>query len=734
MTASARIDRRTFVTGLGVLVVGFGAAACASPAVQPKPHGASEANPLGPVTYPQVDSWLALDAQGNVTITFGKVELGTGVETAIAQLVADELAVPIARVHVVQGDTARTPNQGYTAGSQTLTSGSIPVRQAAAEARSVMIALGAQHFGVPAGRLTTRAGAVAVNGSPARTVSYAALLHGRRFERTIPAHPPMRPAKDYEYIGKPIARVDIPGKVTGPFPYVHNLRLPGMLHARVVLPPGPGAKLSAYDVASLGDLPEKVRVVREGDILAVVATSEWNAVRAAQQLAVTWKPGPELPVYADLWDTVRKTPGADRVLIESGDVDGTIKSAARTLTARYEWPFQSHGSIGPSCAVADVRAHRAEIWSATQGVFPLRGAIAELLGLAPKAVRVRYAEGSGCYGHNGADDAAAFAAVISQAVHAPVRVQYMRGDETAHDPKGPAMVHEYRGALAPDGSIAAWDAHVWTPTHSGRPDGKAANTLPGILRGAAAAAVTFVGGDRDAPNNYAIPAQRVTITDQKTAVLRQSALRGLGGTQNTFANESFIDELAHLAAADPFAFRLRHLRDARARAVLEALRADYRRGRGVAFVRYENTQALVAAVADVSVDRRSGAVRINQLWIAHDCGLIVNPDGLRNQIEGNAIQAASRALKEEVRFDPQHVTSVDWASYPILRFEEIPDVMIRTIDRAQERILGAGEATTTVIAPAIANAVFAQTGARLRRVPFTPDAVLGALSGDAKKT
>ncbi len=423
---------------------------------------------------------------------------------------------------------------------------------------------------------------------------------------------------------------------------------------------------------------------------------------------------------------MRKTAGTDRAL-RADDVGPLIDGAKRGLSATYDWPFQAHGSIGPSAAVADVRAGGVTVWSGTQGVFPLRGALAQLLGVPGETVRVIYAEASGCYGHNGADDAAAAAALISQAVHAPVRVQYSRQDENGWDPKGPAMVMQVRAALDGAGTIAAWDYHVWTPTHNARPDGRAANLLPGRLAHVPPAPVSYVGGDRNAPNNYAIPKQRITITDQPSALLRQSALRGLGGTQNTFANESFVDELAHLAGADPLDFRLRHLRDARSRAVLEALRGDFRRGRGVAFVHYENTEARVAAVADCSVDRKTGVVRLNHVWVAHDCGLVVNPDGLRNQIEGNVLQAASRALKEQVTFADGRVTSVDWVSYPILTFAEVPEVTIRLLDRPNEKLVGAGEATTTVIAPALANAVFAQTGVRLRSVPFTPQAVLAAL-------
>jgi CO/xanthine dehydrogenase Mo-binding subunit len=303
----------------------------------------------------------------------------------------------------------------------------------------------------------------------------------------------------------------------------------------------------------------------------------------------------------------------------------------------------------------------------------------------------------------------------------------MRGDETGWDPKGPAMVHEMRGAVDAQGKIAAWDARIWSPTHSGRPDAKAGNTLPGILTGIPVPPPSFVGGDRDGVTNYTLPVQRVTIVNQQRAVIRQSAMRGLGGTQNSFANESFVDELAHAAGVDPIAFRRRHLSDPRELAVLDAVAPEYKPGRGVAFVHYENTEAIVAAVVDISVDRGTGAVRVNHVWIGHDCGLIVNPDGLRNQIEGNVIQATSRTLHEAVQLDGSRVASVDWASYPILRFSEVPEVTIRLIDRPNDKLVGAGEAATTVMAPAIANAIFAQTGKRLRRVPFTPDAVLSAL-------
>lgn len=725
------IGRAAFLAGGGMVMVAF----ALPPAVlaqqqQAAPgSGQSEARTQGAQQYPNVDSWLAIDHTGDVTVLFGKAELGTGTQTALAQLVADDLDVALARVLVVDPDTTRTPNQGYTAGSQTLTSGALPVRQAAATARLVMLELAAAELHVPIERLRTHEGTVFVAGKPALVRSYGALIGGKTLNRAIDPRAPLADATRRRATGKPLPRIDLPAKVTGEFRYVHDVRVPGMQHGRVVLPPRAGATFQNVDESPLAVLGVPIRVVRNGNFLGVVAAKEQHAVRAAQLLGVRWSGGTALPEQDALAETVRRTKGDERIIIQTGAPSFELRSP-RTLHSTYTWPFQSHGSIGPSCAVADVRPAGVTVWSATQGVYPLRGALAQLLGVSPESVRVTYVEGAGCYGHNGADDASAAAGLLSQSVGAPVRVQYSRLDETRWDPKGPAMVMELRGVLDRGFTrIVAWESTVWSPSHSGRPDGQASHLLPAMLAGTPESAnnATFVGSDRNAKTNYVLPAQRVTIYDQPTALLRQSALRGLGGTQNTFANESFVDELAHLAQANPIDFRRAHLDDERAQTVLEAVRKDYHPGRGVAFVRYENTGAYVAAVADVTVDRNSGAVRVNAVWIAHDCGLIVNPDGLRNQIEGNVVQAASRALLEEVRFGRDGVASVDWRTYPIFRFSDVPDVAITLIDRPAERILGAGEATTTVIAPAIANAIFAQTGARVRTVPFTPQRVLAAL-------
>jgi CO/xanthine dehydrogenase Mo-binding subunit len=740
-----RLARRDFLARTGGIVVAFTipSAALAQPSPT-KPAGPSvpETNPVGGTGLPSsVDGWLALDRAGIVTVRFGKVELGTGIATAISQIVADELDVPFASVKVAEADTSDTPDQGYTAGSASLSTGAIPVRQAAAEARLAILDLAATHFGVGADRLETAAGAVTVRGEN-RRATYAELVDGQALHRTIATATKVKDPDDYRVVGKSIPRVDLPGKVFGSYAYLQNMRIPGMLHGRVIRPSPIGAMLTSVDEASIAGLPG-VRIVKRDAFLGVVAPSEWTAIQAMRRLKVTWTGGGLAPV-TDLAAAIRSVPMlSEKAVIDTGDVSAL---GADALSATYIWPYQTHGSIGPSCGIADVRDGKATIWSSTQGIFFLRSAIATLLALPNSAVRLKYVEGSGCYGHNGSDDAAADAALLSQAVGAPVRVQWMRDQEHGWDPKGPAMIVTHSAALdATQQRISAWRSDVWSPSHSTRPQGDVGNLLAGKLIDVPAAKVTFVGGDRDAKVNYQIPNYRVTMHNLRDGFLHSSAMRGLGGTQNTFANESFMDELAAAAKAGPLAFRRAHLaNDARALDLLAALAklgawqdrpaaasvdrtAVTSRGRGLSFVRYENTEAYVACIADVAVNRKSGQVRVERLAIAHDCGLIVNPNGLRNQIEGNAIQAMSRTLKERVAFNTSGVTSLDWHSYPIVRFSDVPDVNIVLIDRPHEPILGAGEATTTVIAPAIGNAIHDATGIRLREVPFTPDRVAAAL-------
>jgi nicotinate dehydrogenase subunit B len=739
------IARSAFLAQAGGIVVAFTMPATAFAQASPvKPAGpsAAETNPLGGATSASVDSWLAIDRTGSVTVHFGKVELGTGIATAIAQIVADELDVPVTSVHVRDADTSDTPDQGYTAGSASLSAGAIPVRQAAAEARLAVLDLAAMHFSTTVDKLETVNGTVSVRGE-SRRATYASLVDGQALHRSIAAATTVKDPESYRVVGQNVPRVDLPGKVYGSYAYLHNLKLPGMLHGRVIRPPAIGATLVSVDESSIAGLTG-VKIVKRDAFLGVVAPDEWTAIAAMHKLKTTWTGGGIAPV-SDLATAVRAIPAVtEKAIVDTGDIATALGTAP--MTATYVWPYQTHGSIGPSCGVADVKNGKATVWSSTQGIFFLRAALAPLLGLTNADVRVKYVEGSGCYGHNGSDDAAADAALLSQAAGAPVRVQWMREQEHGWDPKGPAMVIAHSATLdAAKQRITAWKTDVWSPTHSTRPQGDVGNLLAGRLTNVPAAKLAFVGGDRDAKVNYHVPNYRVTMHNLKDGVLHSSAMRGLGGTQNTFANESFMDELATAAGADPLAFRLAHVaNDARAVDLLNAVAklgawqarpsaqhvdktAKQLHGRGVAFVRYENTEAYVAAIADVTVDRASGHVRVNKLAIAHDCGLIVNPNGLRNQIEGNALQATSRAMKEAVAFNTTGVTSLDWHSYPILRFSEVPDVQIALINRIHEPLLGAGEATTTIIAPAIANAIHDATGARLREVPFTQDRVLAAL-------
>jgi nicotinate dehydrogenase subunit B len=687
----------------------------------------SESNPFGNKTYPDVGSWLALDRDGGVIVYFGKVEQGTGIQTALAQLIADELDVPFEHVRVVQGDTDSTPDQGYTAGSQSLSVGAVPARKAAAQARKTLIAMAASRLKVDPDLLATRDGAVVSLSDPSVRLPYGELVANGRFPGKFGDDVGLKAPSSYRIVGKPIRRVDVPGKVDGSFRYVQNVRVPGMIHARMVHPERLGLTALRVEPASLGELRSRVTIVHRGGFVAVAAAREWDAVSAARTLHVDWSSGHLLPSSGSMGHWLRTTPGGPRTILSVGQSLSASLPPDRVLRASYSWPFQSHVSIGPSCGVADVRKDRVNVWSGSEGTNFLRRSIATLLRRPDSDVVVKYVEGSGAYGHNGADDAAAAAVVVSQAIGKPVRMQWMRVDETRWDPKGPAMAIDLEATLDDSGHVRMWNFHGYTPTHERRPDGTAGSLLAGLLMGEPAPPPTFLGGDRDSKTNYEFANQHVFVTDLPNTPIRQSSIRGLGGTPNIFANESFIDELAHAARANPVDYRLSYLTDPRARAVLEAVRHAYRTNRGVAFVRYENNAAYVAAVVDLDVDRSSGALRLNHVWVVHDCGLIVNPDGLRNQIEGCVIQGSSRALFEQVTFTPNGVTSVDWETYPILRFSDVPTIEITLIDHPEEPILGAGEASTTLMAPVIANAIFAKTGARLRDVPFSPARVKTAL-------
>ena len=574
---------------------------------------------------------------------------------------------------------------------------------------------------------------VSVRGAPDQRVGYGELQGGRPFARQISGTAPFKPADAYQLVGTSARRVDLMGKFTGAPSFVQDLRLPNMLHGRVVRARRPGARVLTVDESAMRD----ARVIRLGNFIGVVAEREEQAIRASGQLLVTWEETADLPPMESLYAWMHAQATSEEVITEVGDVEGAMRGAAKRVHAVYEQPFQAHASIGPSCSVAEVRDGSLTVWASSGGVYPLRGALADLLGLPPEQIRVIHLEGAGAYGQNGSEDVAADAALLARETGRPVRVQWSRRDEFIGEPKAAPMVMEVSAGLDDDGRIVAWRYDVWSPTHTNRP-----RTALGLLAGRevrehmSPAGAVFFGGARNAPTNYTLSDQRILMHGITDPPLRTSSMRSLGGAGNTFANESFMDELAHAAEADPLAFRLRHLADPRARDVLDAAAQasgwgealPTGEGRGMSFARYENDEAYVATVAHVAVDEATGAVRVRRMVVAHDCGLIVNPDGVRNQVEGNVVQALSRALKEEVRFDAGGQTTVDWESYPILTFSEVPDLEIVLINRPDEPAVGAGEPATVTVAAAVANAVYAATGARLRRVPFTPERVRAALA------
>jgi nicotinate dehydrogenase subunit B len=691
----------------------------------------------------ELDDWIAIEPDGTVVAYSGKVETGTGVRTALAQIVAEELDVPLERVRLVMGDTERAPDEGYTSGSMTVRLGGGQLRKAAAAARLALLERSAERLGVPREELEAHDGMVSVRGTPDRSVRYGELQGGQPFARQITEQALLKRAQEYRVVGTDVRRIDLVGKFTGAPSFVHDLRLPGMLHGRVVRARRPGARVLAVDERAVRD----AQVIRLGNFIGVVAEREEQAIRAAAQLQVTWEETADRPPTERLYDWMRAQPTTDHVIAESGDAERALQAAAKRVRAVYEQPFQAHASIGPSCAVAEWQDGKLTVWASSGGVYPLRGALADLLQLPPEYIRVIHLEGAGAYGQNGSEDVAADAALLAREMGRAVRVQWSRRDEFIGEPKAAPMVMELSAGLDDDGHIVGWRFDVWSPSHSNRP-----RTALGLLAGrevrevghgragheqmSAPAAFFFMGGARNARTNYALPDQRILMHGIADPPLRTSSMRSLGGAGNTFANESFLDELAVAAEADPLAFRLRHLDDPRGCAVLEAAAQasgwgealPASEGRGLAFACYENDQAYVAMVAHVGVDEATGVVRVRRMVVAHDCGLIVNPDGVRNQVEGNVIQALSRVLKEEVRFDAGGQTTVDWEGYPILTFLEVPEVEIALINRPDEPPVGAGEPATVTVAAAVANAVYAATGARLRQVPFTPERVRAALA------
>jgi nicotinate dehydrogenase subunit B len=737
------VTRRSVLTGTGALVVSFSLLS-RSLAQQTQPSGPSQPPPELPGSLEDdgfLDSWIRIEADGSITVFTGKAELGQGIRTALLQVAAEELEVEPSDIELITADTGRTPDEGFTAGSQSMQNSGTAIRHAAAQVREILIGEAARGFGVAPGEL--RVENKAILAPDGRSAGYGELVFGQLLHIEAKPQSNLKRADSFRVMGKPMPRVDIPAKVTGGVAYVHDLRVDGMLHARVVRPPSPAARLTDLDTGSVEKMPGVVSVVRDGNFLAVVAEGEFQAITAMQALAAAarWEERETLPDQTKLPSVLQGLEREVGTVAESGSPEVT----GNVFEATFTRPYQIHGSIGPSCAVAVMLENEGlTIWSHTQGVYPDREAIAEMLGLPQEQVRVIHMEGAGCYGHNGADDAAADAALIaSQLPGRPVRVQWTREQEHAWEPYGPAMLVEIRASLGGDGRISGWNYDVWSNIHSTRPGGAGAvlagrhKAQPFAPEPAKLRISPSGNGDRNANPLYVIPNKRVLWHFLPDMPVRVSALRALGAYANVFAIESTMDELAFAAKADPVEFRLRHLDDPRARDVVELAAERFgwanaqpspNRGRGFAFARYKNIAAYLALALEVEVDRETGRVRVVRAVSAIDSGQAVNPDGIRNQTEGGILQSISWTLYEAVTFDRTRITSTDWSSYPILRFASVPDrVEVHVIDRPNEPFLGTGEAAQGPVAAAVGNAVRNAIGKRLYDLPLTRERVKGAI-------
>ena len=760
------MNRRDFLQTSGVLIVGFSSAIGRAGKAQVLGGPASGSPPLN-----QLDSWLAIAADGSVTAFSGKEELGQGISVAQMQLVAEELCVPFNRVKLIYCDTALTPDQAHTSGSQSHPANfnHANLAQAGATAREALLRLAADRFQMPVDALTAKDGAVAVKGDPSKKVNYNDLVAGQQFHLALDAKAKRKDPREWTVLGTPVGRPDLPAIVTGQFEFVHNVRVPGMVHGRVVRPPAVGATVMSVDESSVRDLPGVIKVVVRQNFIGVVAQKPWQAIQAASALKVTWSAGAGLPPQADFPAHLRQQKlTRDTLLVDSKDVDQKLNQAATVHKATYFHPYQMHGSVGSSCAVADVQGDKATIWSPTQAVWYQRSSTALLLGLKPENVRVIFRRGSGCYGLNGADTVTYDAALLSQAVGKPVRVQLTRKDEMAWENYGNAFLMDERAGLDAQGNIVVWDHEAWSPGLGNRPGiGVPGNVITGFLAGfqpepftprsPAPPPANFNNNSNGVPSYLAgrvggaakgtgnVASERVLVHNV-VSPFWTGPLRSPARLQNTFAHECFMDELAAKVKADPVEYRLRHLTDSRLRdMVMEAAKAAHwdtrpsprpaiRRtgiaaGRGIACVAYERDNGYAAMVVEAEVDQDTGKVSVKRIVVSNDCGPISNPDGLRNQLEGGALQGMSRVLGEEVTWDATKVTSFDWRTYHSLPLGfALPKIETVLVNRPDEEATGAGETSITIVAAAIGNAIFDATGARLRESPFTPERVKAALA------
>lgn len=731
------LDRRTFLQASGILAIGFSLSV---------PAGANTLPMAKSVAKEAVDSWLTITPDNKVTIFVGKVDLGTGTRTALMQLAADELDVAFGRIEMVMGDTAATPDQWLTAANLTIFQGGGELRRAAASARRALVERAAQRLGVPAGDLTVEDGVVSVKADANRKLSYGELI-GDGVKLDVDAKIDLKKPADYKVVGKSIRRVDIPGKVTGEFTYIHDVRVPNMLHARVIRPDEIGARLASVDDTAAKQVSGFVQTVRKGDFLAVVARNEWAAIKAARAVRATWSGGGTLPEQASVFEHWRSRPVAKEEVTQTvGDAKAALEGSARRVKATYDFAVQTHATIGPSCAVADFSGGKLTVWTSSQATHSMQHELSSITGLPREAIRLVFVEGAGCYGRNGTEDAAADASLISTMIGQPVRVQWSRADETARSPKSPPRTMDMEAGLDAQGNVTAWAGDFYIALNHI----VAFKPLDFPLLAAAETGLPKPGNwvgflFQNSGQPYQFANVRVNTRHIAETFFRSSHLRSPGRIENSFANEAFMDELAAAANADPAEFRLRYLKDQRAIDVVQAAMklagwqarpgpnpaagsGSVVTGRGISYLRYNNAITYVAAVAEVEVDKTSGEIRVTRVCASHDCGEMVNPDGVANQVEGGVLQTVSRTLMEAVTWDRQKVTSVDWASYPIMRHTQAPKVEVTLIDRPGTPQWGAGEPMACAIPAAIANAVFDATGARMRSLPFTPDKVKAALA------
>ncbi|MSP94258.1 MAG: xanthine dehydrogenase family protein molybdopterin-binding subunit [Alphaproteobacteria bacterium] len=731
------MGRREFLLTGGALVVGF--------ALSPHLEALAQAAATKPVALDEVDSYLVIAPDGAITLYSGKVDLGTGCRVAFGQIVAEELDVPFARITMIEGDTATTPDQGTTGGSTGIIGGGMQIRQASATARKALLDMAAQKWNVAAAGLTVTDGVV--RSPDGRTAAYGELIAGGRFNVKLDRNAAVKNGRDYKIVGQPVQRPDLPGKMTGRHTYVQDHRIAGMLHARIVRPRAIGATVTSVDEASVRNIPG-ARVVRIKDFVAVTADSEWNAIRAARALRVSWTGGGGLPGSDRVYASVRAAPVArDQELMKVGDAKAAIGSATRKFQATYEWPAQSHASMGPSCALADFKDGKLTVWSATQGPHRLRQVIARGMGMEADAVRVVYLDGAGCYGMNGHDDAACDAALLSRQLGRPVRVQWSREEEHGWDPKGPPQVLDLRASLDAEGNIVAWESEAWLPINTPNLFNRSmlAFSAAGIPQ-PEGQAVAQVQGNVYPP--YDLPHMSAVVHWLQSTPLRASNLRAPGKLGNVYGVEGFMDELAAAAKRDPLEYRLTHLKDEMGARILRrtaekmnwaarpspnpaSANAAIATGRALVYVHYKHVDNRMGLGVEVAVERATGRVRVTKITCVYEAGQMINPDAVKNQVEGNIIQAVSRTLHEETIFDTQGVTSVDWRSYPILTIPDAPVLDIELWGSPEDKPMGAGEAAHAPVPGAIGNAVFDAIGVRMRKVPLTPARVRAALAGQA---